>query len=353
MRHIVCVLIIAVSLTGCDGTSITGVDRAERTGRPHLPTEATMSPMCTALFRVGGTHDPASENYDPSVVDTALMHAPHTFVWEAVGQCDSLLHRYSVNDGPFSGWSPDATATVAGLPDGANEFVAQPGCPGADGLTSDFSFVVNFDPDSRIIEPSEPSGTQTIPNGDTLWVRVEAHDREYLEGVGGGIAEIVIEFDGQVLSFEPPEPAEWWWHPNADHWGDHYIESRNSPQGGNSPHLLTAYAKDVDGRWEPLSSAANLVFWYNHAPTVTITHPAEGDTVGTDFTVTWEGEDEDGDVNLYQYVLDPWENAYATTEEEAKTYSAIDPGIHEFRLRARDDAECWSWTWDTVTFYVE
>ena len=55
--------------------------------------------------------------------------------------------------------------------------------------------MVNFDPDSRIVQPAEPSGTLTVMDGDTLWVRVEARDREELEGPGGGIAQIVMEMD--------------------------------------------------------------------------------------------------------------------------------------------------------------
>ena len=154
-----------------------------------------MLPMCVSLYRVDGTHDPSGPNYDPGVADTALMHVPHTFVWSGCdphGVCDPLLYRYRVDEGAFSDWAPDTTGIVDGLADGVHEFITQPGCPAVHGIEESFGFIVNFDPDSQIIEPAEASGTLTVLDGDTLWVRVVAHDREEIEGVGGGIAQIGI-----------------------------------------------------------------------------------------------------------------------------------------------------------------
>jgi hypothetical protein len=357
MKMFACFLIIVVALTGCEGSDVVGVDAAGR-GRPsRRPEEATMSPMCSSLYRVGGTHDPASPNYDPGVADTALMHIPHTFAWsgrDPHGICDPLLYRYRLDEGAFSDWAPDTTGIVDGLSDGGHEIIVHPGCPGTPGIEENFGFIVNFEPDSEIVEPPDASGTLTVPDGDTLWVRVVAHDREELEGVGGGIAQIVVVMDNSdVLAFVPPDAAEWWWSSNADPESGHYIESCNSPQGGNAPHLIEARAQDVDGRWEAPGSEAAFMFWYNFPPTVAITYPSDGDTLGSDFTVRWEGTDPDGDVLLFQYVLDPWFNVYETTESSEMLYVDIESGAHEFRLRARDGSGCWGTSWQIIRFHVE
>jgi hypothetical protein len=316
-----------------------------------------MLPMCPSFYRVGGTHDPASANYDPGVADTALMHVPHTFAWsgrDPHGVCDPLLYRYRLDEGAFSDWAPDTTGIVDGLSDGAHEAVVQPGCPSNPGIEESFGFIVNFDPDSEIVDPPDASGTPTVPDGDTLWVRVIAHDKEELEGVGGGIAQIVMVMDNSdTTTFVPPDAAEWWWSSNADPASGHHIESRNSPQGGNATHRIRARAQDVEGRWESPGSEETFVFWYNFPPTVTITYPADGDTLGSDFTVQWEGDDPDGDELLFQYGLDPWLHAYELTEASEMLYVGIEPGAHEFRVRAQDQSGCWSESWSIVRFYVE
>jgi len=347
-------LLVAVAvLAGCDGTDVVGVD-GERPTRHQE--EGVMMPMCSALYRVDGTHDPASTNYDPGVADTALMHIPHTFAWsgrDPYGLCDPLLFRHSLDGGAFSAWASDTSLILGGLTDGPHGLTVLPGCPAVTGIGKSFGFVVNFDPDSKIVEPPDESWTLTVPDGDTLWVRVVAHDREELEGVGGGIAQVVIAMGGQELIFTPPDEAEWWWNSNADPESGHYIESRNSPQGGNAPHAIGAYACDVDGRWEPLNSADTFTFWYNFPPTAAIIFPSEGETVGSDFTILWEGDDPDGDVVTFQYVLDPWDNAYSSTEQSEMSYAGISSGLHEFRLRAQDGSGCWSTMWSIVSFYVE
>ncbi|MCK4511600.1 hypothetical protein KAW64_07675 [bacterium] len=357
MKMCACLLIAAVALAGCEGSDVVGVDAAGR-GRPSKrPEEATMLPMCPSLYRVGGTHDPASPNYNPGVADTALMHVPHTFAWsgrDPYGLCDPLLYRYRVDEGEFSDWAPDTTGIVDGLSDGGHQLIAQPGCPAVHGIEESFGFIVNFDPDSKIVEPPDASGTLTVPDGDTLWVRVIAHDREELEGVGGGIAQIEIVMDNiDVLTFVPPDAAEWWWSSNADPGSGHYIESHNSPQGGNAAHLIEARAQDVDGRWEALNSEAAFMFWYNFPPTVAITYPSDGDTLGSDFTIQWVGTDPDGDVVQFQYVLDSWLSAYELTEASEMLYEDIEPGAHVFRVRSQDQSGCWGTSWEIVTFYVE
>ena len=354
MKACACLMMAIVVLAGCEGADIVGVDEVDR-GRPsRRPEEAAMMPMCASLYRIGGTHDPASPSYDPGVADTALMHVPHTLAWsgrDPYGLCDPLLFRHRLDGDAFSAWAPDTAHTVSGLADGAHEIVVQPGCPSRPGVSEEFRFVVNFDPDSRIVDPPEPSGTLTVADGDTLWVRVVAHDREELEGVGGGIAQVVVDMGGDLLTFTPPEVAEWWWSSNADPGSGHYIASSNSPQGGNGPHLIRAYAVDVDGRCE--ADGESYVFWYNFPPTVTITFPSDGDTLASDFIVQWEGDDPDGEVISFHYVLDPWENAYSMTDLSEASYTGIGPGTHEFRLRARDGSGCWSSVWSIVHFHVE
>ena len=86
---------------------------------------------------------------------------------------------------------------------------------------------------------------------------------------------------------------------------------------------------------------------------VSITYPAEGDTVGSDFTVEWEGHDPDGNIAVFQYVLDPWVNDYRMTEEYFLEYEGLGGGEHQFRIRAQDGSGCWSEMWSIVRFYVE
>ena len=354
MRICTCLLVAVAVLAGCDGTDVVGVDASSQARPASPPEEATMMPMCSALYRAGGTHDPASSSYDPTVADTALMHVPHTFAWsgrDPYGLCDPLQFRHSLDGGAFSVWAPDTTLVVDELTDGPHEIAVQPGCSAVRGIGKDFAYVVNFDPDSRIVEPSEPSGTLTIPDGDTLWARVVAHDREELEGVGGGIAEITIALDGDPITIPTTGVAEWWWNSNADPGSGHYISSMNPPQGGNAPHTVEAFATDIDGRSETCGELYTVR--YNYPPVAHITYPAEGDTVGSDFTILWDGYDPDSDIVTFQYVLDPWLHAYETTDACEAAYSGIGSGPHEFRLRARDGSGCYSETWSIVSFYVE
>lgn len=353
MKECAYLLAVVMILTGCEGTDLVGIDAAHQERPSRRPDEATTMPMCISLYRVGGTHDPVSPDYNPSVADTALMHVPHTFAWngrDPHGLCDPLLFRHRLDGDAFSEWAPDTTSTIDGLADGGHDLVVQPGCPRTPGIEDLFGFVVNFDPDSRIVEPTDESGTPTVPDGDTLWVRVVAHDREELEGAGGGVAQVVIEMGGDLLSFVPPEAAEWWWSSSADPVSEHYIESRNSPQGGNALHLIRVNALDVDGRWE--ENGESYTFWYNFPPTVVITYPADGDTVGSDFTIRLDGDDPDGEVALYQYVLDAAYNAYETTESD-EIHFVDAPGSHDFRVRAQDGSGCWSESWTIIHFYAE
>ena len=351
MRICACLLVAVAVLAGCDGTDVVRVDGEHP---PRRPEEGAMMPMCSSLYRVGGTHDPASPGYDPTVADTALLHVPHAFAWsgrDPHGICDPLLFRFRLDGGEFSVWAPDTTLVLDGLTDGDHDLTVQPGCPGVHGLGDGLGFVSNFDPDSRIVEPSEPSGTLTAPDGDTLWVRVIAHDREELEGVGGGIAEITITLDGTPITIPTTAAAEWWWNSNADPGSGHYISSVNPPQGGNAPHMVEAFATDVDGRSETYGES--YMVRYNYPPVAHITYPAEGDTVGSDFTVLWDGYDPDSDIVTFQYVLDPWQSAYEITDAFEAAYSGIGSGPHEFRLRAKDGSGCYSERWSVVRFHVE
>ena len=360
MRVCACLLVAVVALAGCERADLVGVDPADQERPSRRFEEAAMLPMCSALYRVGGTHDPQSQDYDPSDPDTALLHVAHTFAWsgrDPSGVCDPLVFRHSLDGGEFSAWETSTSCVVESLSSDAHDITVRPGCPAVPGLEERFEFVVNYDPDSRIVEPVEPSGVLTVADGDTLWLRVVAHDREEIEGVGGGIAEIAVTMGYELMTFEATDVAEWWWSSNADPESGHHILSSNSPQGGNAPHMIEVRALDVDGRWETPSPVAedreSFLFWYNFAPTVTILYPTEGDTIGSDFTVLWQGEDVDGDVVSYQYVLDPWLNAYRVTEQCQASYTGVDPGPHEFRVRGVDASGCWSYEFDTVTFYVE
>ena len=39
--------------------------------------------------------------------------------------------------------------------------------------------------------------------------------------------------------------------------------------------------------------------------------------------------------------------------EEEMLYEDIEPGLHTFRVRARDGSGCWGISWQIITFYVE
>jgi hypothetical protein len=73
--------------------------------------------------------------------------------------------------------------------------------------------------------------------------------------------------------------------------------------------------------------------------------------------VLWEGVDEDGEIGAFQYVLDPGQNAYRVCQvlpgQECTSRSyAVEPGPHQFRVRAQDNADCWEQSWNIVDFVV-
>ena len=89
------------------------------------------------------------------------------------------------------------------------------------------------------------------------------------------------------------------------------------------------------------------------APEIGVTQSEELDgEEQDDFTVTWEGTDLDGEVMVYQYVLDPEVNGLQITEETEQAYSGIDEGLHRFWVRARDDADCWEVEYRERWFWV-
>jgi hypothetical protein len=232
---------------------------------------------------------------------------------------------------------------------------------GAECFPTSYKFVMNFSPDSRIVDPPEPSGTLTIADKDTIWFRWDVRDKEQLAGLPGGIKAVLIELDtGFQKIFTVGDPSytqEWYLTSNTYPADEHYIASVNLPTGGNEPHEFRVYAKDVENRFETpsniLADREKYTFWYNSPPSTVITYPAQGDTLCPDFTVTWVGSDPDGEVRAYQYVLDPNVSSWRQTEESSLAFESISPGAHEFRIRARDNSDCWESGYQIVHFWVK
>jgi len=352
----VLLLLIAATLVGCEGSGVTRVEgERDRDGRRH-PSHAVMAPICRSLYRVGGPFDPAGPNYNPdAAADTALMHVAHTFLWsgdDPAGLCDTLLFSWVLDSGWTSGWVADTSAVFEGLSGGSHVFSVVAGCPDVRGTGRRYEFVVNFDPEGEILEPMQPSGTLAIADGDTVWFRLTAHDREELAGVGGGVAQIAMDLDGQVRIFDcPPDTVVWWFTSAIELVDPHWIGSVNLPTGGNRAHELSVLSCDVDDRWE--TAGETYIFWYNFSPESTVTYPVQGGTVGTDFWVTWEGIDVDGEVTEYEYALDPWINSWNTISSTEVYYHQVEPGEHEFRIRARDNRDCWELEYEIVGFTVQ
>lgn len=351
MRILTGCLVLLVVIAGCGREGPLDVG-GEVDGGVRRPETQPSGPGLSAFYRVDGCADPDSPGYDPAgCADTALMGVPDLFVWRAedpAGACDTVRARWRLDGGAFSRWSPDTTFVLDNLAGTSHVLDLVVGCPGVSGGIARYPFTVNFDPDSEILEPVEPSGTLTVSDGDTIWFRVTARDREELEGVGGGIAQ--ISFGGMIFDC-PPDTLVWWFSSRAAPGDPHYIESVNMPWGGNRPHQIRVLACDVHGRWE--TEGDSYLFRYNFPPETTILQPAEGATAGADFSVVWEGHDPDGEVLEYQYALDPATSAFATGDSSAVHYQSVDPGEHEFWVRARDNRDCWEVDYQIVTFYVE
>ncbi|MBD3367171.1 MAG: hypothetical protein GF405_03210 [Candidatus Eisenbacteria bacterium] len=211
----------------------------------------------------------------------------------------------------------------------------------------------NLPPETTILEPDEPSGTVTVANGDTIWLRWSSVDPEERIGLSGGIAVVRLGLNyEQVVELDCPSyEGEWWFSSTAESGSVHYIESRNMPTGGNVIHEFTVLAQDVEGLWE--SEAASYAFRYNHPPTSEILRPAHGETVGTSFTVAWQGADVDGEVAGYQYALLPDEAYWHTTTDTSVAFTVSGVGEREFRLQAWDDTGCLDSYCRSVSFFVE
>ena len=87
--------------------------------------------------------------------------------------------------------------------------------------------------------------------------------------------------------------------------------------------------------------------------------------MGTDIEILWDGGDVDGEIAAFQFVLDPWANAYRVCqvgpgesctswlyEDVAPTGPEPLDEYHEFRVRAQDNAGCWERDWNIIRFYV-
>jgi len=214
---------------------------------------------------------------------------------------------------------------------------------------------VNLPPSCEILEPAEPSGTLTVCDETAIVFRWRCVDPEREIGTVGGVAAVRIQLDGgaPVVLEQTSCEGEWWFSSAAEPGTGHHITSANYPTGGNRPHEFRVWAQDVQGCWEPDSEGARYSFGYNFPPSSGILTPAEGEEVGSSFTVSWEGSDADGEVVEYQYVLDPASDDWSLTQDTSVAYEGIRSGEHEFRLRAKDSAGCWEPVYNCVSFSVE
>jgi hypothetical protein len=341
----------------------------------------TVVPRIDSLYRVDGPLDPSSPAYDPGKKDTVLMGTPAEFIWggwDPDGLGAPIQYSYKLDSNPFSAFDDNTTTTYPTVSSGTHFFyVKARDETGAENFPENYKFVMNFEPDSHIVDPPEPTGTLTVMDGDTIRFRWTAHDKEELEGQGGGLSQILINLDNDFLKVLTVDPEtgeyvnEWYFTSNTVPSDEHYISSRNSPQGGNAQHLFEIWARDVEGTFERPSvipeDRETFIFWYNEPPTSEVTYPSDGITVvGTDIEITWDGDDVDGEVAAFQFVLDPWANAYRVCQvgigESCTSWLYEDvqptgppplPEYHEFRVRAQDNAGCWEKSWNISRFYVE
>jgi hypothetical protein len=329
----------------------------------------TVLPRVEGLYRIDGPKDPNSPNYDPSYRDTVLMGTDCSFVWSGYdpdgGPGAPVDFRWRLDSNDPSAWVPVTQATATDVPSGTHTvYVQAKDETGAECFPASYRFEMNFAPDCEILEPADPSGTLTVADRDTVWFRWNARDKEEDEGVAGGVVEVWVELDGaaflRVFEYDgPPYTGEWYFTSRVAGTNPHYIASYNlnPPAGGNRPHELRIYAKDVEGRVENTSLLPDdreyYTFWYNNPPQTTILHPAPGETLGPNFTVSWIGSDPDGVVETYQYVLDPRVNTWSWNQATSATYTNVPPGEHIFKVHARDNSDCWEPGYKEVVFYVE
>lgn len=331
----------------------------------------TVLPRIDSLYRVGGPKDPQSPNYNPSYKDTVLMGTSCAFVWSGSdpdgGPGAPVEFSWRLDSNVPSEWGPDVATTIPGtlIPSGTHYlYVQAKDETRAECFPANYRFEMNYAPDSQILEPVAPSGTLVVADRDTIWFRWNARDKEEVEGVAGGVKEVWIELDGaaflRVFQYSgPPYTGEWYFTSRVSPTNPHYIASynQNPPAGGNRPHEFRIYAKDVQDRVETTSTLPAdrelYVFSYNYPPSTVILSPAPGETLGPDFTVSWVGTDVDGAVETYQYVLDPRVNTWAWNEATSASYTDVPPGMHTFKVHARDNSDCWEPGYQEVVFYVE
>ena len=342
----------------------------------------TVVPEITSLYRIDGPLDPSvPDSLYPDGKDTVLMLSPVQFIWagwDPDGLGSPIQYSFKMDSNPFQAYGdstsatyPDTTIDPPNPPISAGThffYVKARDETGAENFPENYKFVMNFEPDSEILEPECQSGTLTVLDGDTIRFRWTARDKEQLEGMGGGLSRILIRLDNEQLEF-PVDPetgeyvTEWYYTSGLPSSDPHHIKHDNNNQGGNESHLFEIWSRDVEGTFERPSDEPEdretFEFWYNEPPTSEVTFPAHGETLCPDFEILWEGYDSDGDVAAYQFVLDPRVNAYRVCQVgpgESCTswfYEDVQPDTtHEFRVRAQDNAGCWEETWNTVTFFV-
>jgi hypothetical protein len=340
----------------------------------------TARPEIDYLYRVDGPMDPDMGTPDPAKNDTVLMRTPVTFKWEGHdpdGMGAPITYSYRLDSNPDSPFGAETTKTIPSMGPGTHIFyVKAKDETGAQNFPEDYKFVMNFAPDSQITSPNwHASGDTVVADTDTIWFFWEAHDKEQLEGAPGrtGVAEIWIELDSdfqeriEVDSLTGEYLNNWYFTSTVPISDPHYIKTDdNNAQGGNRMHTFRIWSKDVEGTFERPSDnpedGERFDFWYNRPPESDVLFPAPGDTVGPEFEVLWQGEDGDGEVAAYQYVLDPSQNAYrvcqVTPEQEctSREYTVVNTldvaQEHDFRLRAQDNSGCWELSWNRVNFFV-
>ncbi|MBD3368136.1 MAG: hypothetical protein GF405_08220 [Candidatus Eisenbacteria bacterium] len=348
----------------------------------------TVVPVVDSLRRLEGPLDPTSPIYDPTAKDTVLMGTPCQFAWTGYdpdGEGAPVEFSYRLDSNPFTDWNDVTTAEVDDISSGTHFFyVKAQDETGAESFPENYKFVMNYSPDSQLILPEEESGTLTVSDGDTIWFEWELRDREELEGLEGGVVEVWIRLDRTLLLRLPLDNPgyenRWYFTSSVSPDDPHYIKSQNEPTGGNRPHTFTIYAKDVENRFETPSQNPDdreqYVFWYNYPPTTEIIQPAPMETVAcwswadstltpSTFTIEWDGTDVDGSIEAYQYVYDPRFWGYVSSSDNSVTYPneqlplvtpdgalPFTPGVHEFRVRSRDQSDCWEENYQIIQFYI-
>ncbi|MCK4408666.1 MAG: hypothetical protein KAW67_01185, partial [Candidatus Eisenbacteria sp.] len=323
----------------------------------------TVAPQIDSLYRIDGPLDPDGEQeYNPDKKDTVLMFTPVRFIWggwDPDGLGAPIQYSYRMDSVPFEPYGDSTAVTYPVVSSGTHFFyVKGKDETGAENFPESYKFVMNFEPDSEILLPTAAMDPH-IADGDTIWFRWSARDAERLASPADtmvGLAEIWIVLDNDFRKRFPVDKYtqvyvnEWYFTSNVAFSDSHYIESRNSPQGGNSPHLFEIYSRDLQGTFERTSDnpadREMYSFWYNKPPESEVTVPAPGETLCPNFEALWEGFDEDGEIAAFQFVLDPAENAYRVCQVgpgQACTswpYENIEPRSdpHVFRLKSQDNA---------------